>query len=160
MQRTCGCCMADPFGAPRENCFRCNGTGVIQAQELTDPPAILSPEEQVRARLLALEIRKQFQREVHAKDAERARGELEQKQQQAEAARLERKKKEYQKRMQKIEREFFDPSPNPGSPGYFEVRRRFAGKLYRCLTCGYDANLYLNRTCGQCGSGSKFDGPL
>jgi hypothetical protein len=44
MEKKCGCCLADPFGAPRENCSRCGGTGFIENGKAIKPKSE-TPEE-------------------------------------------------------------------------------------------------------------------
>ena len=33
MHKKCGCCLSDPFGAPRENCSFCDGSGIREVIE-------------------------------------------------------------------------------------------------------------------------------
>jgi hypothetical protein len=33
MFKKCGCCLTDPFGAPRENCSFCSGSGLLEVIE-------------------------------------------------------------------------------------------------------------------------------
>lgn len=73
----------------------------------------------------------------------------------AEYGRLEKIDQE-QRRMEKL----LNPSPNPGSPRYLEAKQLFVGRLYRCLKCGYDANLDPGVRCGMCWLSEGFSGPF
>ena len=59
-------------------------------------------------------------------------------------------------RQDSIDQKHFDPLPLPGTAEYDYVRDLFVGKLFKCLSCDYEANLFQNLACGFCKSEKGF----
>jgi hypothetical protein len=56
------------------------------------------------------------------------------------------------------DKKYFEPSPRVGSEEYEIVKRLYAGRLFKCLNCKYEANLYKDLSCGNCGLKSGYEG--
>ena len=147
MEKECSCRLAS--GVPNENCYRCGGSGSYDVVNFQEPKTESLAEWSRRVRRQAesfdeLARRAQGNREWEAGREERERSRQEQLRTFEEMLRVER---------------LLDPSPNPGSPRYLEGKRVFAGRLYTCLKCGYDANLDPKIRCGMCWLFEGFSGP-
>lgn len=56
------------------------------------------------------------------------------------------------------DKKYFEPSPRVGSEEYEIVKRLYAGRLFKCLNCKYEVNLYKDLSCGNCGLKSGYEG--
>ena len=176
MYKKCGCCLSDPFGAPRENCSFCDGSGLREVIE-ADSEAELVVNQAWGQKLKTEEYERKLQIAL-AEKAERKAIE-EQKKHAArvfqdrlikETAFIEKEiqDKQFKSQIEKnrqieeqriVDRKYFEPSPIMGTPEYDLVKKLYAGRLFKCLSCSYEANLNKNLSCGNCGRKTGYSGP-
>lgn len=164
MQKKCGCCLRDPFGAPRENCNFCYGAGYIDVEIFDENSLaekrevflkIKAKEDEIsRLRFLALSEQNK-NNELNRVNALRKQKTIEQ-----DKLIEEKKKAEFARKQYLIDREYFEPSPTINSEKYFFVKNLYQGRLYKCIKCLYELNLDPNLACGNCGLASGFEGPI
>ena len=161
MFKKCGCCLTDPFGAPRENCSFCSGSGlleVIESESIDDLTsnlqrnAKLRIDENIRKNKLAIE---EHANTIKALEIIRKKIEEDSKKKKihSEVQKLKLRRKW---RQDSIDQKHFDPLPLPGTAEYDYVRDLFVGELFKCLNCNYEANLFQDLACGFCKSEKGF----
>jgi hypothetical protein len=176
MYKKCGCCLSDPFGAPRENCSFCDGSGLREVMEADSEVELavnlawgqkLKTEEYERK--LQIALAEQAERKAIEEQKKHA-ARVFQEQQMKEAVLIEKVIQDLQFKSQieknrqieeqrLIDRKYFEPSPRMGTAEYELVKKNYAGRLFKCLSCSYEANLNKNLSCGNCGRKSGYSGP-
>ena len=161
MLKKCGCCLIDPFGAPRENCTFCSGSGlldVIESDSIDD--LTLNLQKNARLRIEENIKKSKLANEEHATTIEalamiKKNFEEDSKKQKiySEVKKLKLRKKWLQ---DSINQKHFDPLPLPGTAEYDYVRDLFVGELFKCMNCAYEANLFQDLACGLCQSEKGF----
>jgi len=143
MHKKCGCCLSDPFGAPRENCTFCDGSGIRE---------VIEAESEVELRISLAWGQKskteEYEKQIQIASAAQASKKAAEYQKKKDAVVNQIKERE-ERRL--IERKYFEPSPRMGTYEYEYVIKKFSDRLFICLSCGYKANLYKNLPCGNCG---------
>jgi hypothetical protein len=166
MNKKCGCYMSDPFGAPRENCSFCSGSGfreVVEAETNREFTFNLAREQKLNIEHYELKLAKASaeqaaknaiadQKNIEAELLERK---IQAALKKAELAKIRKREVQYQ-----IDRKYFEPSPSIGTPEYEIVKQIYAGRLFKCLNCDYEANLYQDLACGNCGLKSGYTSAL
>jgi hypothetical protein len=165
MKKKCGCCISDPFGAPRENCAFCSGSGfreVVEVESNYDLTFNLARERKVKIEEYEKKLAKAFEEQTEKnaiaeqknKEAELIEKKIQVALKKSELAKIRKKEAQYQ-----IDRKYFEPSPTIGTPEYEIVKQIYAGRLFKCLNCDYEANLYQDLACGNCGLKCGYTGP-
>ncbi len=161
MLKKCGCCLIDPFGAPRENCAMCSGSGLFDVIE-SDSVENLTSNLKKNARLRIEEniTKIELANEEHANTIKalaiirkKIEEDSKKKKIHSEVKKLKLRKKW---RQDSIDQKHFDPLPLPGTAEYDYVRDLFVGELFKCLNCDYEANLFQDLACGFCKSEKGF----
>ena len=166
MNKKCGCYMSDPFGAPRENCSFCSGSGfreVVEVDSNCEFRFNLASEQKLNI--------EEYDKKLAKASAEQAAKNAMEDQKNKEVALLERKVQDALKKAElakirkrevqyQIDRKYFEPSPRIGTLEYEVVKQIYAGRLFKCLNCDYEANLYQDLACGNCGLKSGYSSGL